>query len=74
MKFRKLRRVIRRRGLLVGCLLLTPLTIGAIAEPVVGWLTHTGLGHALAALAFLACLFLLNRITLDLYQEFQNRE
>jgi hypothetical protein len=74
MKFRKLRRLIRRRGLLLGCLLLAPLTVAPIAEPVANWLTRTGLAHGLVVLAFLACLFLLNRVTLDLYQEFQNRE
>ena len=74
MKLKQFRRLLVRRAILLGCLLLTPATIEVTAGPLVGWLVDTGLAHVLVAGAFVACLFLLNRITFDLYQEFQHRE
>ena len=74
MTMRRLSRMIRRHGLLAGSLLLAPLTADAIAAPVVSWCMQNGLAQVFVALVFVACLLILNRVTLDLYQEFQNRE
>ena len=71
---RRWRRYLSRGLLLAACLLLAPTLLPQAAARMAGWMTPAGFHLALAALLLLACLLLLNRVILGLYQEFTSRE
>jgi hypothetical protein len=62
------------RGLALLCLWIAPATFDGVGKPLAAFLVRTGLAHAIALAAFVACLYLLNRVILELYQEYINRE
>ena len=60
--------------MLAVCFALWPAVSPVIGLEVAAWITPMG-GHLLLALGLLvACLLILNRVVLGLYQEFINRE
>lgn len=54
--------------------LLAPLMWPGIGLRLASWITPWGIHFLLSAVLFTLCVFALNRVLLDLYQEFINRE